>query len=68
MISFEVVTLHSNTPIPASLSLMESGLEAIFRKRIENLLQFALDLANGVKTKIFELYCQPGEEKELHRC
>lgn len=66
-ISFEIVTLHNNTSISAFLPLLESGLESVFCKQVENLERFALDLSNDIKTATFEQYFQIGEGMEVCR-
>lgn len=51
-----MVTLHSNTPVPSYLPLLKFGMEVVFNEQVEDLLLFALDLKNGVKTLTFELH------------
>lgn len=58
VISFEVVTLHSNASVSALLQILLSGQEVILRKRVVNLLRFALNLNKGVKTVTIELHFQ----------
>lgn len=41
---------------------MESCLEAVFYKRVESLMRFALSLDNGVKTVTFEMHFHLKEE------
>jgi hypothetical protein len=66
-ISFEIVALCSNAPVTAILPLLECGLEVILCKRVHNLLQFALDLGNGVKTATFQLHLYLPEKEEVGR-
>jgi hypothetical protein len=61
-ISFEIVTLCSNAPVTAFLSLLECSLEVILCKRVHNLLRLELNLGNGVKTATFQLHLWEKEE------
>jgi hypothetical protein len=65
-VSFEIVTLHSNAPVTAFLPLLECGLKVILCKRVHNLLQFALDIGNAVKTETFQLH-HLREKEEVSR-
>jgi hypothetical protein len=66
-ISFEIVILRSNALVTAFLPLLECGLEVILRKRVHNLLRFALDIGNAVKTATFQLHLYLREKEEVSR-
>lgn len=56
MSPFEVVALRNNIVVPTFLLLLESDLEVIYRKRVEDLQQLAQDLDNGAETVNFEIH------------
>lgn len=66
--SFEIVPLHSNTPILVFLSLLLSNLEVILLKRVEDCLQFTPDLNDSLESATFELHFRLGKEMEVYRC
>jgi hypothetical protein len=49
IIPFKIVSLCSDTLIPAPLPLLERLLEVLFSKRTKNILRFPLDLIHSVK-------------------
>jgi hypothetical protein len=48
-ITFKIVPLCIDTPIPAPLPLLERVLEILFSKRTKDVLRFPLDLFQSVK-------------------
>lgn len=58
--------LESNTPTPAFLLILEFDPEDDFDESVEDVMGFALDHNNSVKTASSELYFQLGEELEFH--
>lgn len=55
----------NNIPAPASLLLLKSGLEVVFRKLVES---FYDSLDNGVKTATFKQHFHIGEEMKACGC
>jgi hypothetical protein len=49
-VSFKIVPLCSDTPIPAPSPLLERVLEVLVSKRTKGILRFWLDLLQSVKT------------------
>ena len=60
-IPFEVVTLCSDTLLPAPRLVLERSLEVALCKRVKQNLRFALDLLHGVKTATLKLELHLGE-------
>jgi hypothetical protein len=66
-IPFKIVSLCSDTSIPAPLLLLEPLLEVLFSKRTKDILRSSLDLLHSVKAATLLAAASSSEEEEVSR-